>query len=474
MSFQSLHFFVFFAAVFFLNRLLLSRLPARKNMLLAASYYFYMCWDWRFAGLLLFSTAVNFCCGAMIARSKSEGARKWWVSCALVLSLGLLAYFKYLNFFIDSAADLLRGFGLNADMGLLQIALPVGISFYTFQSLSYTLDIYRRQESPTTSFRDYALFVAFFPTLLAGPITRAKQFLPQLESPLPDGDQRIEEGMALILRGFIKKIAFADVLAMHLVNPAFSDPYSLSPLFLLVAVYAYSFQIYMDFSAYTDIARGSAKMLGFELMENFDRPYQAVSVSNFWQRWHISMSSFFRDYLYFSLGGSKRGNAYWNLLITFVAIGLWHGAGWNFVLYGLIHGSVVAIERSQRERRKRKGLPGVPEVSGVRWVLSVLITLQIIAFSRILFRASDIDKAWEYVDAMLSTAGTEHAPFTAVGLTALTLAVLLHYVPKRLSWRPFEAFNAMPAAIKGGAICATAFILLALSSGSAPFVYFQF
>ena len=473
MSFQSLHYFIFFAAVFFANRLLLARPEARKNMLLLASYYFYMCWDWRFAALLLFSTAVNFYCGAMIAKSQQEGRRKFWVGVALFFCLGLLAYFKYLNFFIDSTADLLRGFGFNADMALLQIALPVGISFYTFQSLSYTLDIYRRQENPTGSFRDYALFVAFFPTLLAGPITRAKQFLPQLESPLPDSAARIDEGMALILRGFIKKIAFADVLALHLVNPAFSDPYSLSPLFLLIAVYAYSFQIYMDFSAYTDIARGSAKMLGFELMENFDRPYQAISVSNFWQRWHISMSSFFRDYLYFSLGGSKRGNAYWNLFITFVAIGLWHGAGWNFVLYGVIHGSVVSIERWRRERRKRRGLPGVAQTSGLRWLISVMVTLQIIAFSRILFRATDIDRAWEYVDAMLST-GTTHTPFTAVGLTALTLAVLLHYVPKRITWKPFAAFNAMPAPMKGGAICATAFVLLALSSGSAPFVYFQF
>ncbi len=472
MSFQSLHFLLFVGAVFALNRVLLHRFDARKNLLLVASYYFYMCWDWRYAALLLLMSGVNFVAGRRIADSPTARGRKLWLAFALAVSLGVLGYFKYADFFIGSAAQLLASFGVEADLPLLQLLLPVGISFFTFQSLSYTLDIYRGREQPTASFRDFALFVAFFPTVLSGPITRARQFIPQLEQPPADSRARLEEGLVLIVRGFVKKMAFADVLAVHLVNPAFGAPGEYSPLFLLVAVYAFSFQLYMDLSGYTDIARGVAKLLGFDLPTNFDRPYQALSVSNFWQRWHTSMSGFFRDYLYFGIGGSKHGNVYLNLYITFVAIGFWHGAGWNFIVYGLIHGSFVCFERWRRGRREARGLPAQPAGLGAQLV-AIVLTFQVVAFSRILFRAPDLDSAAAYLGAMLRPL-SDHAPFTAVGVLTLLLAVLLHYLPPGLFGLAARGYLRSPLLLQGGVLAGLALGLLALSPGGATFIYFQF
>ncbi|BAL23285.1 MBOAT family protein [Azoarcus sp. KH32C] len=472
MSFQSLHFLLFVGVVFALNRHFLDRIETRKNILLVASYYFYMCWDWRYAGLLLVISAVNFVAGRSIEASRTERGKRRWLAFSLMASLGVLACFKYANFFIDGAERLIAALGFAPDGPLLQVLLPVGISFFTFQSLSYTLDIFRGRERATDSFRDFALFVAFFPTVLSGPITRAREFLPQLEQPLPDSRERVEEGLVLIVRGFVKKIAFADVLALHLVNPAFAAPADYSPLFLLVAVYGFTFQLYMDLSGYTDIARGVAKLLGFELPQNFDRPYRALSVSNFWQRWHISMSGFFRDYLYFGIGGSKRGNVYLNLYVTFIAIGCWHGAGWNFVVYGLIHGSCVCFERWRRGRREARGLPATPQGPVAR-LCAILLTLQIVALSRILFRAPDLDSAAAYVAAMLRPV-SDFAPFTAVGVATLVVAVLLHYLPRHLFAQTARAYLRAPVVVQGGVLAGLVLALLAVSPGAASFIYFQF
>lgn len=468
---QSANFLLIVLVVFLLNQALGARFSLRKNLLLIASYWFYMCWDWRFSGLLLLATTVNYFAGRGIAAADSPRAKKRWLAFALTVCLGVLAYFKYANFFLENLLALLALAGMPVDMLLLNLVLPIGISFFTFQSLSYTLDVYRGVEKPCRDFRDFALFVAFFPTLLAGPITRARFFLPQLEVPPAPEAARAETGLALIVRGFIKKIAFANLISSHLVTPAFADPGQFSPLFLLVAVYAYSFQIYMDFSGYTDIVRGVAKLLGFELMENFNRPYLAASVSNFWQRWHISMSSFFRDYLFFSLGGSKYGNVYRNLMLTFVAIGFWHGAGWNFIVYGLVHGSVVGIERWRRNRREAAGIV-LPD-SGWPWLWRVVLTFHIVAFSRILFRAADLAQAKAYVLALAGGTG-QAAPFSALGLGALLLAVALHYTPPSWSSASLERFRRLPVPLQAGAMVATTYLLVAISTGAAPFVYFQF
>lgn len=473
MSFQSFQFIVFFLFVLLMTRVVLSNKPElKKTFLLIASYYFYMCWDWRFAGLILAITLINYIIGPKIAQSQTKSAKKLWLAISLTASLGILAYFKYFNFFIESANQLLQAIGLTTEIELLNIILPIGISFYTFQSISYSLDIYRERVQPVQSLRDFALFVSFFPQLVAGPIVRSAYFLPQLDNKHRNDTTSIEDGFALILRGFVKKIVIADTLALHIVDPAFASPSDYSGLFLLIGIYAYSYQIYMDFSGYTDIARGVAKTLGYELQINFNRPYKAISVSNFWQRWHISMSSFFRDYLYFGLGGSKSGNVYFNLMITFVMIGVWHGAGWNFVLYGLVHASMVCLERWRRSVRKRKGLPE-KTFSGVSWLLQIVWIFNLVAFSRLLFRGGSLESAVFYAQSMLSFDNL-NTPLSVVGVTVLVVAVVTHYLPDSWTFAWKKVYSALPFYLQAALIVATTVVLIAFSSGDAPFVYFQF
>lgn len=471
MSFLSFHFLIFFLVVFFVANFWL-RETSRKLFLTLASYYFYMIWDWRFAGLLLLLTVANFVCGIYLYRMETRAGKRLWLTASLVLSLGVLAYFKYANFFIDSVNEVITTVGFGGELPLLSILLPVGISFYTFQAISYTLDIYRDRMKPVEDPIDFALFVAFFPQLVAGPIVRASYFLPQLEKDPVFDSRKVEEGFALMMQGFIKKIFFADLLARHFVDPAFVQPELYSPAFLLLAVYAYSYQIYMDFSGYTDIARGAARTLGYELQINFHRPYKATTVSNFWQRWHISMSSFFRDYLFFGLGGSRSGNVYLNVVLTFVAIGVWHGAGWNFVVYGVLHGSMVAGERWLRNRHKARGLKEV-KYSGVRLVYRIVLIFHVVALARILFRSGSVGAAGDYARAMLDFTNTA-LPVSALGIGVLLLAVVLHYLPESWSINLIDYFTRIPSLFQAGIIVSAMYCLVAFSGGAAPFIYFQF
>lgn len=473
MSFQSFHFLVFYIAIMAITYYGTRTNFSKKLVLLFGSYYFYMCWDWRFAGLLLFLTVSNYYLGAKIATAATQTLKKFYLTLSILSSLGVLAYFKYANFFIDSANNLLTAIGFANEISLLSIALPVGISFFTFQSISYTLDIFKRRMTRIDSILDFGLFVAFFPQLVAGPIVRASYFLPQLQTFHRPDQQQMQDGIALVLRGFIKKIVFADVLARHFVDAAFHSPSEFSPGYLVIALYAYSFQIYMDFSGYTDIARGVAKTLGYELQINFNRPYQAISVSNFWQRWHISMSSFFRDYLFHGLGGSRHGNVYFNVLITFIAIGVWHGAGWNFFIYGIIHGSLVAVERWQRGRRKAKGLEPVPHYQGWRRARQIFLILTIVSVARILFRAGSIDGAIDYCAAILTASG-DAFPLGWLGVLVLASAFVLHYTPQdwAIAWK--SRYSELPSLAQALLIVGTIYVLVAISAGSAPFIYFQF
>ncbi|MDO6709210.1 MBOAT family O-acyltransferase [Aliiglaciecola sp. 2_MG-2023] len=473
MSFQSFHFIVFFLVTLFIVRVLLAKNSNyKKTYLLAASYYFYMCWDWRFSALILLITLINFVVGPKIKKAQSLGQKKFWLTISLASSLGILAYFKYLNFFIESANELLQGFGFTSELPILNIVLPIGISFYTFQSISYSLDIYRERVEPVSSLRDFALFVSFFPQLVAGPIVRSSYFLPQLDQHYNNTSTSIEDGFALILRGFIKKIIIADTLALHIVDPAFADPQAFSPLFLLLAIYAYSYQIYMDFSGYTDIARGVAKTLGYELQINFNRPYKAISISNFWQRWHISMSSFFRDYLYFGLGGSKSGNVYRNLFITFLMIGIWHGAGWNFVIYGFIHASFVCLERWRRESRKNRGIEE-KSFEGSRLIMQIFWIFNLVAFSRLFFRGGSLEGASVYAQSMLQF-DNHNAPISLVGITILSAAIIAHYLPDSWTFSWKKVYSSLPTVAQSILIVTITFLVMAFSSGDAPFVYFQF
>jgi D-alanyl-lipoteichoic acid acyltransferase DltB (MBOAT superfamily) len=468
-SLQSLQFFAFLLAVVLVNQALLAHPFWRKRFLLAASYYFYALWDWRVVAVLLAITAINFVAGRCIARSEQAAARRAWLIAASTSSLGIVALAKYANFFVASFSALLAALGWRSEPALLNLLLPIGISFFTFQSLSYVFDVYRREQQACTDAVDFALFVAFFPTILAGPITRVRTLLPQLAAMPPTSSTQAEAGLVLIARGFVRKLAFADVLAAHLVDPAFADPSRYSPLFLLVALYAYSFQIYMDVAGYTDIARGMARLVGFELPINFDRPYLARSVSNFWQRWHISVSSFFRDYVFFGLGGSRQGNVYLNLMLTFLAIGLWHGAGWNFVAYGAAHGIVVCVERWWRQRdRTILGLP-----TGWSQALSVAATFHFIVLSRILFRAGDIDSAKAYAVALLYS-DAALTRFDAIGIAALALAALAHMLPASWAELTIGRFARLPTIAQAATFTVVIVVLAAVSTSQSGFVYFRF
>ena len=308
MNLAGLEFLTFTILVYLLWRFAMPSNNARKNLLLVASYAFYCTWDARFLGVLLGITFFQWLVGRRIYNAVTPGTKRAWVIISVLLGLGCLAYFKYAGFFLEGLVKLLTHLGLTGAEPLARIAAPIGISFYTFQSLTYTIDIYRGRAQPTRSLRDFALFISFFPHVTSGPIARAGILIPQLEKDSGRVKEIDSQAIFLILRGLIKKIAFADVLAAQFVTPAFSHPGVWSSWFLVVTIVAYSFQVYMDLSGYTDIARGIARCFGYDLMINFNRPYLARTVSNFWQRWHISMSGFFREYLYWPMGEIGRAH----------------------------------------------------------------------------------------------------------------------------------------------------------------------
>jgi len=463
----------FFIVVLVAHRLLQSSHKAQKIFLTLASYYFYMTIDWRFAGLLLSLTLINFAAGYQVVNGRSNFKRRLSVTLAIIGSLGILFYFKYLNFFGGMANALSQWLGSSSLVPFVDVILPVGISFMTFQAITYPIDLYSGRLKQSCNLSDFSLFMAFFPRLLSGPIVRASYFLPQLQktSPYVADEQRFE-GFTLILRGLVKKVLIADTLGAHLVDPAFADPEQFSPAFLCLAMFGYSFQAYLDLSGYTDMAIGAARMLGYKLPINFNRPYLATSISNFWQRWHITMSSFFRDYLYNSLSSAWNAPVYVNLLIVFVAIGLWQGAGWNFVLYGCIHGSLIALEYYSRERRSRAGVV-TQAYRGSSLVLRICIVFSVISLTRLLFRGEDLTATMIYLSAMLSSGGD--FPLSTSAILALITASLLHFTPIR--WRDsFMAYaSSRPAWMFSVVFVTIVYTMTALSpEHNGGFIYFQF
>ncbi|MDB5748809.1 MAG: hypothetical protein JWP72_3657 [Massilia sp.] len=466
-------FLIFFIAVLLVHRLLQGQHGWQKLALTVASYYFYATYDWRFLGLLLALTAINFVAGDMVVRASSVRHKRWSIAAAVILSMAILAYFKYLNFFGEMVNSLARVLGGGSLVPYVDVILPVGISFMTFQAITYPIDLYYGRLKQPYSLLDFSLFIAFFPRLLAGPIVPAAQFLPQLETVAPrvSADQRFD-GVALIMLGLFKKIVLADILGSHLVNPAFEDPDAYSSLFLWVALFGYSFQVYLDLSGYSDMAIGAARMLGYELPSNFNRPYLATSIASFWRRWHITMSSFFRNYLYIPLASAWQAPVTVNLLIVFVAIGLWHGAGMNFVVYGLIHGSFVAWERYRKDERKRHGL-APKEYEGAALVGRIMMVFSIVVLSRILFRSPDFDSAAHYVSLMLSSPSSAF-PLSKGALFALLAAALLHFSPQR--WRDafVRTLSGQSERKLGLGFVAILYVSMMFTQSSGGFIYFRF
>ncbi|MTW03211.1 MBOAT family O-acyltransferase [Pseudoduganella ginsengisoli] len=439
--------------------------------LLAASYYFYMALDWRFAGLLSGLTLINYAAGACVVRYPAKARLS--VALAVIASILILIYFKYLNFFADVANSIAHVLHLNMAVPYVDVILPVGISFMTFQAITYPIDLAAGRLQKPTTLRNFALFMAFFPRLLSGPIVRAGDFIPQLERPHNEVESADRfSGLVLAGRGLAKKVLLADALGAYLVEPAFSDPATFSSLFLIIALAGYSFQVYLDLSGYTDMALGAARMLGYRLPGNFNRPYLATSIANFWQRWHITMSSFFRDYLYTPLSQAWGAPTAVNLLITFVAIGLWHGAGWKFVLYGLLHGSMVALGHYRTEQRTRLGIPQ-PILRGSALAMRITFIFSLVALTRLLFRSDSIDVAQTYFYNMLIPHGGEF-PLTITATVALALGALLHFTPIR--WRDMlmDRIAAAPTWQIGVAVPIAVYFLIVFNHGRVGFIYFQF
>ena len=372
--------------------------------LLAASYIFYGWWDVRFLGLIAASTVVDFYCARAIHRSDAPAKRRALLVLSLVINLGFLAAFKYFNFFMDSFAAALQALGFHqTPIAVLRILLPPGISFYTFQEVAYIVDVYNRKLEPADSLVDYALFISLFPHLIAGPIQRLSHLLPQVQSPRMFDSSRFFSGLVLILSGLFRKTVIADNCAL-LADAAFSGRMG-PPNLAVVAIgtYAFAWQIYGDFSGYSDIARGSAQLLGFHFMVNFRQPYLATSLQDFWRRWHISLSSWLRDYLYIPLGGNRDGErrTYRNLMLTMLLGGLWHGANWTFVVWGGIHGAGLSIERAYHRLVGADEQAGDSLVSVRAWV-SRIVVFHLVCLAWIFFRAPSLHDAVVFLRGLMS------------------------------------------------------------------------
>ena len=471
MLFPTVQFAVFFAIVLTVSWALVRRPTAWKVFLLVASYVFYAVWDWRFVGLLAGCTVVNQIAAIAIHRAGAENRRRLILGGAIAANLGVLAWFKYYGFFVSSFTNLMGRAGLDASMPLFDILLPVGISFFTFQAMSYVIDVFRGKLEPAPHL-DTAVFIAFFPQLVAGPIVRGSEMLPQLRSQ-PDS-QRIEASRAfgLILAGLFKKVVIANTLATQLVDSVFATPGAHSSWEILFGIYGYAVQIYADFSAYTDIAIGVALLLGFRFPQNFNAPYAATSLQDFWRRWHMTLSRWLRDYLYIPLGGNRGGKilTYRNLMITMVLGGLWHGAAWTFVLWGALHGAGMAVERFVSERRG----PRLTPVSTATRITQRIVTFHVVCLGWVLFRADSLGTAGEIL-TRLFTAGGPAPAVTPTVLLLIAIGIGMQYIPKDLGARVEVAFARWRPVAAAGTLGVALLALDALGpTGVAPFIYFQF
>jgi D-alanyl-lipoteichoic acid acyltransferase DltB (MBOAT superfamily) len=432
---------------------------ARKGFLTVASWLFYLSWLAWPVLLLIATTIVDFLLGRVLERTQSPRRRRLLVATSVCTNLGILGYFKYAGWFVDSLLPTLDPSWRSA----LEIVLPVGISFYTFESLSYVIDVYRGAPA-CRRFVDFALFLSFFPHLVAGPIVRPWQFLPQLVRPRALDPLAVEEALARIAVGLTKKLLLADTLALT-VDVVFTNPAGHAGAAAWIALYAYAFQIYFDFSGYTDIAIGTARLFGFVLPENFDRPYAAASLREFWQRWHISLSTWLRDYLYVPLGGNRHGRAvtYRNLLVTMVLGGLWHGAAWHFVLWGGYHGLLLGAERALGLGAR----PTTPAMCRVRQ----LITFHLVVFGWLLFRSETMTQ----MGAMLAALVTPALPAwgnLVEPLLLVLLAAAMHVGPRAADVR--RAFVGRTPWEQGVAYATVVMAVVLFAPGAAPFIYFQF
>ena len=461
MLFNSGIFLQFLAAFLLLYWLLRNNLRARNILIVLASYLFYGWWDYRFLGLLIFSSVLDFIVGLGIARQTDQQRRKLWLACSIVANLTILGFFKYFDFFVLSFEAVLEQLGVHVSTRTLGIILPVGISFYTFQAMSYTIDVYRREIPPTRNLVNFLAYVAFFPQLVAGPIERARHLLPQFDRTLSITRPMLEEGFWLMCWGMFKKVFIADNLD-PLVSMVYGNSSYSAPAVALATV-AFGVQIYCDFSGYSDIARGTARILGFDLMLNFNVPYAAASIREFWRRWHISLSTWLRDYLYISLGGNRAGKTrtYMNLWITMVLGGLWHGAAWNFALWGIWHGVGLMINRAFGDKTRQS-------------VLSWVVTICFVLYGWLLFRARSMEEIVAMTHALTTFSAPPWIQSYIINLVIFTLplaAIEFWQFRSRDLLAPLRLRPSLKAALHGLLLLG---IILYWERNKAPFIYFQF
>jgi len=443
----------------------------QNELLLVASYFFYGWWDWRFLVLMLFSTSIDYIIARKIENTLEPRRRKSLLIFSLIINFTILGFFKYFNFFIDSTAMALDLVGFhNIPRSLLQILLPPGISFYTFQEVAYIVDVYSRRVRASRNFVDYGLFISLFPHLIAGPIQRPSHLLPQVQRPREFRSETFRDGCMLILSGLFRKIVIADNCAL-LANAAFNGGLGSDGWATIIGAYAFAWQIYGDFSGYSDLARGSAKLLGFDFMVNFRQPYLAVSLQDFWRRWHISLSTWLRDYLYIPLGGNRGSErkTYRNLLLTMLLGGLWHGANWTFVVWGAIHGFGLSIERFVFGHRKQHTEPG-----GLSKQLRRIVTFHVVCLSWIFFRAPSVSGAF----GLLRQLG--HYQWSPNYAAAFLFLVILVGVGVMIDFQVESSdaeylFQAESPKLRYVSVVAAMILLILLSVGKPnAFIYFQF
>lgn len=479
MRFTSFLFIVFFIVIY---TLYLSLNHKRQNrLLLVASYCFYGAWDWRFLGLIMLSTATDYLCSQAIHASQDNRRRKFFLFVSLGINLGILCFFKYFNFFLDNAISLAAFFGLQLDHPTMHIILPVGISFYTFQGLSYTIDVYRKQMPPEPDFGNYALFVSFFPQLVAGPIERASRLIPQIAKPRTISEEQLKEGALLIFWGFFKKVFIADHIGVLLRNTA--DPFTLAASgdggLVLASGWAYLIQLYCDFSAYSDLARGLGKVMGFELMENFRSPFFSSSIQEVWTRWHISLTTWVRDYVYLPLAliQIKRRSLppYALVMITFLLIGLWHGAAWNYIVWGAVNG-LLLVSYSFYKKHKRKLARGVKmNWSAPYWrVLATIVTFNVCAYVALTFRASTVQQVFDWL-RLVVTNPTLSEPMLLMTFSTIVYALPMLVIDYLLYKKnDINAFYRAPLWARLGLAYAGIYLIVVHKASFSEFIYFQF
>ncbi|NMH28791.1 MBOAT family O-acyltransferase [Flavobacterium silvaticum] len=480
MLFNSAGFAIFLPVVFALYwGLSRKSLKLQNGLLLAASYYFYACWDWRFLFVLIFSTLLDYYTGIRIENALKTNHRRFWLWLSIIINAGFLGVFKYYNFFADSFAEASSHLGLSIHPKLLEIVLPVGISFYTFHGLSYVIDIHKSRIRAERNFVDYSLFVSFFPLLVAGPIERATHLLPQLKEKRPFDQAKATDGLRQILWGFFKKVVIADNCA-HFANLLFDTHSHSGGSTLVLGAMLFAIQIYGDFSGYSDIALGTARLFGIDLLRNFSHPYFSRNIAEFWRRWHISLSSWFRDYLYIPLGGSKGGT--WqkirNVFIIFLVSGFWHGANWTFIVWGLLHAIYmmpsVLLNRNRRHMEivaQHRSLPNVPEI------LSMAVTFSLVCFAWIFFRAENLSHALDYISRMCSGPMAMESTFLHSKMYPFYILIVFFFCIEWIGRRQPYAIASLflsNVTLRWGFYYLLLAIILVFAALNQQFIYFQF